>query len=103
MTNDEATKHLTICTVMIEAGNLAEALAYCEAQKVDPPQCSLTADSPNAHKLREIAKGMLSDQKWWIKRLKIKALRESEQIQIQAGKVTMGISDETFEYLSTKK
>jgi hypothetical protein len=53
--------------------------------------------------LREKAKGMLSDAEWWRKRLKTKALRDFEQGQIRAGKVTQGVSDAMLEYMTTKK
>lgn len=78
MSNDEAIKHVTACTIMLDAGNLAAALEYCAAQKVDPPQCSLTADSPNAHMLRMKAMDHLSDEAWWRKRLAIGAKRNAE-------------------------
>lgn len=82
MNNDEATKHATACMALLKAGKLAEALAYCAAQRVDPPQCSLTAESPNAHKLRVKAMDHLSDEAWWRKRLAIGAKRGAEMARI---------------------
>ena len=77
MNTDEANKHAGSCIAMLDAGNLAAALSYCAAQRVDPPQCSLTADSPNAHRLRAKAMQHLSDPKWWQKRLDILAKRDA--------------------------
>jgi len=56
-----AASHAAKCTSLLSSNKLAEAIEYCKAQGIDPPQCSLTAESTNAQKLREIAKGMLSD------------------------------------------
>lgn len=75
---EDASKHATACIAMLEAGNLADALAYCAAQRVDPPQCSLTAESPNANRLRMKAMEQLSDDAWWRKRLTILARRDAE-------------------------
>jgi hypothetical protein len=75
---EDASKHAAACIEMLEAGKLAEALAYCAAQRVDPPQCSLTAESPNAHLLRVKAMEHLSDEAWWRKRLTILARRDAE-------------------------
>ncbi|MBY0242135.1 MAG: hypothetical protein K2X55_22770 [Burkholderiaceae bacterium] len=88
MTNDEAIMHTKACIAMLDAGKLSEALAYCAAQRVDPPQCSLTADSPNAHRLRVNAMEHLSDEAWWRKRLAIRTRRDAEmdrmkQLQVQ--------------------
>lgn len=98
-----AESHTATCTTLLLRNQLAEAIDYCKAQGIDPPQCSLTAESPNAHKLREKAKEMLSDAGWWRKRLKTKALRDFEQGQIRAGNVTQGVSDAMLEYMTTKK
>lgn len=75
---DDATKHATACVALLDAGKLAEALTYCAAQRVDPPQCSLTAESPNAHKLRTIAMNHLIDEAWWRKRLMVVAKRNAD-------------------------
>lgn len=78
MVIEDASKHATACKVMLETGKLAEALAYCAAQRIVPPQCSLTAESPNAHRLRTKAMEHLSDEAWWRKRLTILARRDVE-------------------------
>jgi hypothetical protein len=78
MSIDDATKHATACVALLDAGKLAEALTYCAAQRVDPPQCSLTAESPNAHKLRTIAMNQLTDEAWWRKRLMVVAKRDAD-------------------------
>lgn len=46
MNIDDANRHATACIALLDAGKLAEALTYCSAQRVDPPQYSLTAESP---------------------------------------------------------
>lgn len=78
MSIDDATKHATACVALLDAGKLAEALTYCAAQRVDPPQCSLTAESPNAHKLRMIEMNLLTDEAWWRKRLTVVSKRDPE-------------------------
>lgn len=82
---EAALKHSNVCRELLDDNRLADALAYCAAQGVEPPQCSLTADSANADRLRAIAKNMLSDYGWWVKRLKIRAARESEMERIRRG------------------
>ena len=77
MTTEEASKHASSCITMLDARNLEGALAYCAAQRIDPPQCSLTANSPNANRLRAKAMEHLSDAKWWQKRLDILAKRDA--------------------------
>lgn len=78
MSIEDATKHASACIALLDAGKLADALTYCAAQRVDPPQCSLTAESPNADKLRMLAMNHLSDEAWWRKRLTILSKRDSE-------------------------
>lgn len=80
---EDAKKHATACIAMLEAGNLKDALAYCAAQRVEPPQCSLTAESPNARRLRITAMEHLSDEAWWRKRLTILAQRDAEMEKIK--------------------
>lgn len=94
--------HAKHCKECIGRDQLAEAIDYCRSQGIDPPQCSLTAKSPNADKMRAIAQGMLSDETWWKKRLRIKAEREFEHEQIKKGNVTNYISDATVEYMKKR-
>lgn len=68
---------------MLDAGKLADALTYCKAQRIDPPQCSLTAESPNAHRLRIQAMEHLSDESWWRKRLTILARQDADMARMQ--------------------
>jgi hypothetical protein len=75
---EDARKYATACVAMLEAGKLPDALAYCAQQRVDPPQCSLTAESPNARRLRMKAMEHLSDEAWWRKRLTIIGQRDAE-------------------------
>lgn len=86
---DEALIHSTACRELLEHGSLKAALAYCAAQQVEPPQCSLTAISPNAERLRETAKRMLTDYGWWAKRLKLSAVRAAEMRRIREGLAAM--------------
>ena len=97
-----AETHAANCISFLLRDQLAHAIDYCQSHRIDPPQCSLSAESPNANKLREKAKDMLSDVNWWQKRLKTKALRDFEYTQIHAGKVTLGISDEMLGYMTNK-
>jgi len=83
MNVDDAPKHAAACIALLDAGRLAEALAYCADQRIDPPQCSLTAESPNAHKLRMKAMDHLSDEAWWRKRLAIGARRDMEMARMR--------------------
>lgn len=83
MVIEDANKHARACIAMLEAGKLADALAYCAAQRIDPPQCSPTAESPNAHRLRMKAMEHLSDEAWWGKRLAVLARRDAEMDRIK--------------------
>jgi hypothetical protein len=78
MVIEDADTHATACIAMLEAEKLADALAYCTAQRIDPPQCSLTAKSTSAHRLRMKAMEHLSDEAWWRKRLAVLARRGAE-------------------------
>lgn len=98
-----AEMHAKRCAELIPKNGLAAALEYCQQQGIEPPQCSLTADSSNARMLRETAARMLSETKWWKRRLGNKAGRDFEHRQISLGKVTNIISDESLEYYLSKK
>jgi len=80
---DDAPKHAAACIALLDAGQLAAALAYCTAQHVDPPQCSLTADSPNAQRLRTKAMNHLSEEGWWQKRLAVGVRRDMEMARMK--------------------
>lgn len=98
-----AEMHAKRCSELILKYGLAAALKYCQEQGVEPPQCSLTADSRNAKMLREKAARMLCETRWWERRLGVKAGRDFEYRQIIEGKVTNIISDESLEYYLSKK
>lgn len=83
MVIEDAGKHAMACIAMLEAGKLADTLAYCAEQRIDPPQCSLTAESPNAHRLRMKATEHLSDETWWRKRLAVAARRDAEMDRVK--------------------
>lgn len=98
-----AEMHAKRCSELIPKDGLAAALEYCQQQGIEPPQCSLTADSGNARMLREKAARMLSETKWWKRRLGVKAGRNFEYRQILEGNVTNIISDESLEHYLSKK
>lgn len=99
----QAEVHAKFCSELIPKEGLAAALKYCQQQGIEPPQCSLAADSSNARMLREKAIRMLSEVKWWKRRLGNKAGRDFEYRQIIEGKVKNIISDETLAYFLSKK
>lgn len=94
----EANNLASRCEKLVALGELAAALAVCREASIDPPQCSLTAASENAHRLREAAARKLGDPKWWGKALEDKAIRSYEAEQMAAGKVTNYVSDGLFAY-----
>ena len=98
-----ALSHAEKCSLLIKSESLASALSYCQLQNIESPQCSLTAQTANAEMLRNKAKRMLSDAKWWARRLERQALQNFEQIQRSTGKVTNFISNESYEYILRKK
>jgi len=104
---EEAASHAeffaTNCSKIIAVQGLAEAMDYCSNQNIEPPQCSLIAQSKNADKMRAIATRMLCEVKWWKRRLKNKGAQDFEFEQIKNNKVTRFISDETLEYQVNKK
>lgn len=67
---------------LIEDCGLEIAVEYCKLQRIDPPQCSFTAVSKNADMLRDKARRMLSDDKWWARRLKMQAIQGHEMYHI---------------------
>jgi len=94
----KAITHSVECDKRIKNDGLHSAIEYCKMQGIEPPQCSLSAQSPNADKQRAIAERMLLETKWWKRRLKNKALQDFEQEQINLGNVTNYISDELSKY-----
>ncbi|WP_133408167.1 hypothetical protein [Parashewanella tropica] len=95
--------HAQKCSDIISANGLKEALEYCKKQGINPPQCSLTAQSLNADNQRAKAKRMLSEVKWWKRRLGVQAGQTFELKQIQSGKVTDCISNESLEHYKKKR
>lgn len=85
--------HANNCSTLIASSNLAGALEYCKTENIELPQCSLTAQSENANRLRTVAGGKLSDPQWWAKALETKAIRSYEAEQIAQGNVRNFISD----------
>ncbi len=95
--------HASKCDELIADQGLAVALEYCQNQKIDPPQCSLTATSSNAENLRAKAKCMLSEVKWWSRRLEVKAVQDFEMAKIKSGQMNGFISDDAYEYQQSKR
>lgn len=98
-----APTHAGLCHSLISSGDLAAALDYCARAKIDPPQCSLTAQSENANRLRASAAQKLSDQKWWKKALETQTIRSYEAEQIALGNVQNYISDGLAAYTQKYK
>ena len=95
--------HALKCSEMLVADGLPKALEYCREQGIEPPQCSLTAQSVSAENLRTKAARMLSEAKWWKRRLGSQAGQQFEHQQILEGKVTNFISDESLEFHNRKR
>lgn len=98
-----AEMHAKFCSEIMSKEGLVAGLEYCLKQGIEPPQCSLTADSANARMLREKATRMLSETRWWERRLGVKAGRNFEHRQIMEGKVANVISDKSLEHYLSKK
>lgn len=98
-----ASDYAANCQKLIENGDLAAAIEYCKNERIDPPQCSLTAQSESANKLRATASRKLSDSKWWEKVLEQKAIRSYEAEQMAQGNVRNYISDGLAAYTKMKK
>ena len=98
-----ATSYAVRCEQMVSRGDLAAAIALCNQLSIEPPQCSLTATSENAQKLRTAAARKLSDPKWWIKTLETQTIRHYEYQQALQGKVTNFVSDGLAAYHSKHK
>ncbi len=94
--------HTLECAKALSASGLHAALAYCRQHGIEPPRCSLTAKSANADLLRIKAASMLSETKWWERRLEQHAARSFEDRQISEGRVTNYVSDATMEYMRRK-
>lgn len=90
--------HAIHCGELIQRNQLFEAIGYCKRQGVEPPQCSLTAQSENANRLRKGAARKLSDPNWWGKSLEVEAIRSYEAQQIVSGNVRNFVSDASLEY-----
>lgn len=90
---ERAVEYAAHCEQLVANGDLAAALQVCNELSLDPPQCSLTAKSANAERLRDAATRKLSDPKWWKKELETHAIRNYEGEQIAQGRVTNFVSD----------
>lgn len=95
--------HAELCGSFITQNKLAEALDFCARANIDPPQCSLSAQSENASRLRASAAQKLSNPKWWKKALETAAIRGYEVEQMALGNVRNYISDGLAEYTAKCK
>lgn len=100
---NNAITHSVACDKLIMNRDLKGAIDYCVKNGIEPPQCSLTAQSANADKMRSIAERMLSDTKWWARRLKRHAMMQFEHEQRANGHVTNYISDESLRHYQANK
>lgn len=76
---DDALEHSNKCRELLAEGQLADAIAYCSAQRVEPPHVQLDVGAPD-----HVA-DTLCDYGWWVKRLKMRTVRESEKLRIRQG------------------
>jgi hypothetical protein len=99
---EKAVSHSLHCEKVIADSGLVKAMEYAREQGIEPPQCSLTAESSNADKQRAKAARMLSESAWWARRLKKQAEQSYEEVQCDLGKVNNFISDEMLVYQKAK-
>ena len=99
----KAVQFASRCEHLVASGDLATALEVCKEAAIDPPQCSLTAASENAQRLRDAAGRKISDPAWWKKSLESSAVRVYEGEQIAQGKVTNFVSDGLAAYHAKHK
>lgn len=91
------------CATLLAAPGLEAAMEHCRQLRIAPPQCSLTAVSANAENKRQLAARMLSETKWWAKRLEARAIQDFEREQMAQGRVTNIVSDEMLEFMSARR
>ena len=91
------------CRDLLDKGSLAAAIEYCKSTGIDPPQCSLTAQSENAQRLRLGAERKLSDPMWWGKVLETEAIQNYEGEQMAKGNVRNYVSDGLATYMQKQK
>ena len=87
---DEALQHSNRCRELLADALPADAIAYCAAQRVQPPQYVPDDNQVAAAELQELATRMLADYGWWVKKLKLRAAREAEMIRIRKGLAALG-------------
>lgn len=99
----EAVRHSITCYKLIQDKGLEAAIEYCKLQGIIPPQCSLISKTGHAEKMRATAARMLSETKWWKRRLKNQAWQKFETEQRVNGLVTDVISKESLVYYKANK
>lgn len=98
-----ASSHANACRSLSEVGELKGAIEYCTRQGIEAPQCSLTAESENASRLRGGVARKLSDPMWWKKSLETTAIRSYEAEQMALGNVRSYVSDGVAAYMLKSK
>jgi len=82
---ENALSYAKACREMLEDGELADALEYCRAQRIDPPPCSTTTESVGADRQRTVASNLLLDPGWWRERLRMLNAREQAMLAVREG------------------
>ena len=99
---EKACMHSLHCENLITNFGLSKALEYAKTQGIKPPECSLTAQSTNADIQRSKAARMLSESKWWARRLKKQAEQSYVEARRELGEVDNFIPDEMYIYQKAK-
>lgn len=100
----QSEKHFKKCLFLIKKEMLKEAIEYCQDQGIKPPQCSLSYESEHANLMRETAKRMLTEEKWWKRRLKNQAIQEYCMLpEVLAYRYDYGMPPEVIYYFNKKK
>jgi hypothetical protein len=86
------------CEELISSSDLSAAIAVCKEFSIDAPQCSMTATSENAQRLRVAAARKMTDPNWWMKALEKQAIRSYDNQQRIEGKATDFVSDGAVAY-----
>ena len=82
---DEALQHSSKCQELLDSGMPSDAIAYCAAQRVRPPYYVPDDNRVAAEELQALTTRMLADYGWWVKKLKLRAVREAEMRRIRQG------------------
>lgn len=98
-----AQSHADKCRALVMGTGLTSAIEYCQKAGMEPPKCSLTAQTDNAKKLRDATERKLSDPAWWKNSLESFAIQSYENEQRSMGNVTNFIPDGLAAYMTKRK